>query len=94
MPAKRSLNDLAERKRMLVLQSDLHRALLQAECAALRDRVEGLNEVRKRARSASPWVMAGAAAMGLVAVWKGRKLTGMIPVAVAAWKTWKSLRSG
>jgi len=88
------MNDLAERKRMLVLQSDLHRALLQAECAAFRDRLEGLNEVRQRARSASPWLFAGAAAMGLVAVWKGRKLTGMIPVAVAAWKTWKSLRSG
>ncbi len=94
MPAKRSMNELAERKRMLVLQSDLHRALLQAECAAFRDRLEGFKEVRERARSASPWVIAGAAAMGLVTVWRGRKLARMIPMAVAAWKTWKSLRSG
>jgi hypothetical protein len=88
------MNELADRKRMLVLQSDLHRALLQAEAASVRDRLERLNQVREVARSASPWLMAGAAAVGLLATWRGRKLTGMIPVAVAAWKTWKSLRSG
>ena len=94
MSSTRRLDHLAERKRLLVLQSDLHRALLQAQFADLSERVHGLSQVRDRARSASPWLIAGAAAMGMFGVWRGRKLTGLIPVALAGWKAWREFKGG
>ena len=84
---------LAERKRLLVLQADMHRTLLCAECVNVRARLSWLNEARHKARSAGLWLAAGAAAVGLFAAWRGRTLTKWIPTALAAWRAWRKLKS-
>ena len=86
--------DLAERKRLLVLQADLHRAVLRAEYVSVRARLSWLNGAGGQARSASRWLAAGAAATGLLAAWRGRKLAGWIPAAITAWRVWKKLKTG
>lgn len=93
MPVKSALTELAERKRLLVLQSDLHRAVLRAECVSVQARFAWLNGARGQARSASRWLAAGAAATGLLAAWRGRKLAGWIPAAITAWRVWKKVKS-
>jgi len=93
MSATPPLTGLAERKRLLVLQADLHRTLLCAECVNVRQRLNWLNEARQQARSAYPWLAVGAAVVGLVAAWRGRTLAKWVPTALAAWRAWRELKS-
>ena len=60
MSAKRQLTGLAERKRLLVLQADLHRAVVRVECANARDRLAWLHQATNKVRAASPWLAVGA----------------------------------
>lgn len=93
MFAPRQVTELQERKRLLVLQADLHRALLRAEAANVRERLGWLNEAREQARSAGPWLGLGAAAIGVLAAWRGRKLARWVPAALAAWGWIQKLRT-
>jgi len=93
MAAEKQLTVLQERKRLLLLQTDLHRTVLRAECAGARARLNWLNEARKAARSVSPWLAVGAAAVGLLAARRGRKLASWIPTALAAVRAWRELKS-
>lgn len=86
MPAPRPVTELQERKRLLVLQADLHRALVQAECANVRGRLEWLRPARDKARTASPWIAVGAAAIGVLAARRFGQVTRWIPAALAAWR--------
>lgn len=93
MPAQRQLTELQERKRLLILQADLHRALLRAECVSMHERLSWLNEARDKMRSASPWLAVGAVAGGLLAASRWRKLAKWVPTALAAWRwvqKWKA----
>lgn len=80
------MTELGERKRLLRLQADLHRALLRAEAANVRAHWCWLKDVRATVRSASPWWAVGAAVLGLVAAWRGRTLARWLPVALAFWR--------
>ena len=42
MPAGKEMNQLSEQKRLLLLDSNLHRTLIRAECAALNSQVGNL----------------------------------------------------
>lgn len=92
MPAQERLNDLAERRRLLVLESDLHRSVVQLELESLRGRVAGLRELRERLSAGSPWLVGGSALAGLVAVRHWRKLAHWIPAAFAALRWVRSLK--
>lgn len=94
MSAQRQLKDLADRKRLLVLQADLHRAVLRAECATVRTRLSWLHETRAKMHSVGPWLALSAAMLGLLAAWRGRKLAGWIPAALAAWRAIRTIKSG
>lgn len=93
MAAQERLNELAERKRLLVLQADLHRAVLQAEVANARARLLWVGEVRGKMPS-GPWWLAGGAAAGFLALRKWRTTLKLLPAGLAAWRWFKKLKAG
>lgn len=94
MPTPRPLTELQDRKRLLVLRADLHRALLQAECTNIRERLRWVNETRDKMQSASPWLIVGAGALGLLIASRWRKLSKWVPGALAAWRTVQHWKAG
>lgn len=86
MPAQGTLTELQERKRLVLLQADLHRALLRAEVATARARWSWVMDMRETVRDARPWWAVGAAVVGFLAAWRGRSLTRWIPAALAVWR--------
>ena len=91
MSAPKELNELAERKRWLVLQADLQRTLIKAECVRLHSR---LDSARETARLASPWLLAAGAVAGLLAVKQRRHLARWISTALAAGRWLRELGVG
>lgn len=87
------MTDLQQRKRLLVLEAELHRALLCAGVANVRERWDWLKAARAQARSAGPWLGLGAVALGLLVAWRGRKLARWLPPALAVWASIQKLRS-
>jgi len=85
MSARVTIIDLQVRKRLLMMQSDLHRTLLRAERANLRAQWNGIREVSHKVRGLNSWLGLGAAAVGVLAAWRGRKLARWVPIALAAW---------
>lgn len=86
MPAQRQLSELQERKRLLILQSDLHRLLLRAECSSVSARLSWLSEVKSQVRSASPWLGVGTAVVGMLATRRLRRLALWTSTAIAVWR--------
>ena len=78
MPAKQQLSELAERRRLLVLEAELHRSLLGLERENLRAQLAGFQAVREKVQAASPLLMVGAAAVGLLAFRHRRKFSGWL----------------
>jgi hypothetical protein len=91
MSAEKRLNELAERKRLLILEADLHRALLQAEVAHLQSRLQWIAQAREKISGKAGWVLGSAA--GLLAVRNWRSALKLIPVGLTAWRWWRKLRS-
>ena len=87
------MNDLAERRRLLVMEADLHRSLISLERESLRARIADLHAARERASSNSPWLIAGGAVAGLLAMRHWRKLAGWIPAALTALRWVQSMKS-
>jgi len=86
MPAPETLTPLEERKRLIMLQSDLHRSLLQAELVGLQTQLGRLGEAREKVRAAGPWLGVAAAVAGVFAARNWRSLAGWAPTAIAAWR--------
>jgi hypothetical protein len=78
----KQLNELAERRRLLVMESDLHRSLLILERENLRARLAGLRAARERVAAGSPLLIAGGAVAGLLAMRHWRKLARWMPAAL------------
>lgn len=93
MFAKQQLNELAERRRLLVMEANLHRSLIGLEREGLRERIAGLHAARKKIASNSPLLIAGGAVAGLVAVRHWRKLARWIPTTLTALRWVQSLKS-
>jgi hypothetical protein len=89
----KQLNDLAERRRLLVMEADLHRSLLDLERQNLRARLAGLRDARERVAAGSPLLIAGGAVAGLLAVRHWRKVARWIPAALTALRWVQSLKS-
>jgi len=86
------LKDLREAKRLVMLQSDIHRGLLEVECLALREYVAWPWGARGKAVASRPLRLAGAALAGVLAVRYGRKLVKFMLPVLAAWRWWHSLQ--
>jgi len=92
MSAKRALTDLHERKRLLTLQADLHRAVLRAECANLAGRVKSLASLGGKVQSAAAWLAGGAALAGWLVARNRAKAVGWISTAFAAWRWFRKMK--
>lgn len=92
MPAKEQLNDLAERRRLLLLEADLHRNVIRLECENIRKRVSALASIGERMKAGSPWVMAGSAVASIFALRHWRKVVKWTPAALGALRWIKSLK--
>ncbi len=90
MSASQGMNDLADRKRLLVAQADLHRTILQAEVARCQSR---LDAARQGLKAGGPWLAAGSAVAGLLLARKWRSVAGWIPTALAAWRWYKKFKA-
>lgn len=93
MPANEGLTELTERKRLLILEADLHRSVIGMERANIRARLSALDEVRQRAAAGGPWLLAGSAVAGLIAVRKWRSLAQWIPMAFTAVRWMRALKT-
>jgi hypothetical protein len=94
MFAKARLRELDDTKRLVVLQSDIHRGLLQLESAAVRERLAGFLSARQKLAARGPLLIAGAAVAGVLAVRHWRTLARWAPSVLAAWRWWRALRGG
>lgn len=96
MFAQRQLNELAERRRLLVLEAELHRGLLNLERENLRAQFASLQAVREKFQGASPLLMAGAGVAGLLAMRHWRKLARWLPSVRTVLRTirfWRAVSS-
>ena len=93
MFAQRQLNELAERRRLLVMEADLHRSLISLERESLRARLTDLREAREKVASHSPLLIAGGAVAGLLAMRHWRKLARWLPAALTALRWAQSLKN-
>ncbi|MHB1306356.1 MAG: hypothetical protein ACYDC1_06145 [Limisphaerales bacterium] len=90
-PYQDPLKELADRKRLLILQADLHRALLRAELTRVGGRLEWLELVREKV-CGRPWLLAGGAAAGLLTSGYWRPALKWLPGAIAAWRWFGKLK--
>lgn len=90
MSAEKRLNELAERKRLLILEADLHRAVLQAEVGTLRARLRWISQAREKFPGKAGWLVGSTA--GVLAVRNWRQTLKLVPVGLAAWRWWRKLR--
>ena len=93
MPGNGELIELEERKRLLVLQADVHRAALRAELAGVRARLNWVAEARDKMGAAGPWLALGAGVVGVLAARRWRNVLRWIPTGLAAWRWIQKLRT-
>jgi hypothetical protein len=86
------MNALAERRQLLLLEAELHRSLIALECETLRARLAGLRSARAHLAAGGPWLVAGGAVAGFLAIRHWRKLAGWIPAALTAFRWVESLK--
>jgi hypothetical protein len=87
------LKELAERKQLLLSEAEVRRSLIGLEFENLRARLAPLNEARERIAAGGPWLVAGSAVAGLLAVRHWRKVIQWAPLAVSAMRWLKKLRA-
>ena len=76
-------NSLAERKRILVLQADVHRNLIELEQLRLQQRFEVL---RGQMRAKSWWLLGAAVVTGWLTTRVFGSLLKFVPAGMAAWR--------
>lgn len=94
MPGNGELMELAERKRLLVLEADAHRGTLRAELATVHARLHWLQSARDKMGAASPWLALGAGVVGILAARRWRNVLKWIPTALTALRWFQKLRAG
>ena len=92
MCTQKQLNALAERRRLLALEADLHRSLILLERERLRSKLDWIHQARESVAAGGPWIAAGGAVAGLLAARHWRKLAKWIPAGLTALRWVKSLK--
>jgi hypothetical protein len=92
MSAKSSLDELAERKRLLTQQAELHRAVLQIEAANARSKLVRLADVREHLPG-GPWLMAGSALAGFLVLRRWRFVLKWLPAVMPIWRLFRKMQS-
>ena len=91
MLAKKQLNELAERRRLLVAEADLHRSLIVMEVENIRVKTAWLGQARQYVSAGKPLLAAGGVVAGLLAVRHWRKVAAWMPSALAAFRWLRNL---
>jgi hypothetical protein len=81
------LERLELRRRALIAQSEVQRAMLQLECIRLRaylDDIDSGTEILKKTR---PFWLVAVPALGILLGSRWRRLTTWVPTGIIAWKT-------
>ena len=78
-----TVNELAERKRLLVLQAELHRQIIEIERFRLQQRFDF---ARDRFQSNRWWMLGGLAVAGWLTTRRFGSLLKLLPVAMTAWR--------
>ncbi len=86
MFAEAELKQLEETKKLLVVQADIHRSILNMELATWSAQVERLQAARQTFTAYRGLILAAAAAAGLFAAKRGGSLLRMIPIALSVWR--------
>jgi hypothetical protein len=87
------LRELQDRKRLLTVQADLHRAVLSAQCENLAGRVGWIASLVGKGQSAAPWLAGGAALAGWLVARNRTKAAGWISTAFAAWRWFRKVKA-
>lgn len=91
MFAKARLKELDEAKRLVVVQSDIHRGLFRFETAALYGRFANLRSARARITASRPLLVAAAAVAGVLATRHWRTLAQWAPSVLTGWRWFRRL---
>jgi hypothetical protein len=94
MFAQKEINQLGERKRLLLLEAEVHRSIINLECESIRARINDLREAREQIGPAGPWLMAGSAFAGVLALRHWRRVAKWVPTIFATVRWFKKLRQG
>jgi len=79
----KELDELAQRKRMILLEADLHRSLVESECLALREHLDSMQTAGNFGRR---WLLWGGAVAELLLARRRGGLTRWISPLLAAWR--------
>lgn len=78
MVARQRLNAIQERKRLLLAEAEIHRAVVDVEVEGLRDSLGWVDSVRKVAGKGLPWLPMVAAVSGLLVARKSKSVLGVV----------------
>ena len=92
MLAEKRMNDLAERRRLLVMEAELHRGIIMTEADSIRSKLEMLAQARGKVYASKPWLAAGGVAAGLLAMRHWRKVVRWAPAALTAFRWVRKLK--
>jgi hypothetical protein len=92
MSAQQQMTELAERRRLLLLEAELHRSIIGLECQALRGRLASLSALRGQVAGGKPWFIGAAAVAGLLAARHWRKVIRWLPRALIVWRLLRKRR--
>jgi hypothetical protein len=71
------MNDLTARKRLLIVQADLHRHFLELECQRV---VQRLSQAQDFVHQKRWWMLGGAAVGGFLLAPRWRSFLGLLPL--------------
>lgn len=80
------MNDLAQRKRLLTAQADLHRELMGLECARWHGRWSAAGSFTRNNRW---WLAGGVLVAGVLLTRRWRGLVQWLPAAASLWRVLK-----
>lgn len=80
------MNDLANRKRLLAAQADLHRAVVGLECARWQGRLNAAGSFTSNNRW---WLAGGALVVGVLLTRHWRSFVHWLPTVTTVWRALK-----
>jgi hypothetical protein len=89
MSSATTLNELAERKRLLVMQAELHRQIIDIERFRLKHQVD---TARERFHTTRWWLLGGLATAGWLSTRRFGFLVKLVPMAMTAWRIVQKFR--
>jgi hypothetical protein len=91
MFTRQELERLAETKRLLVAQGEVHRSVLRLEAARWGDRIAQVRAIQQSLSAYRGIIMAAVAGAGLLLGTRGRSIFRWIPLGISLWRNLRKL---